>query len=81
MMPGTGDYDAFVYIVTDYAALKHVYTYNGSGSDNARTICSNGKSIFVGGSTNSGDGTFAECGAKGTKDEAVAFASCLTFVD
>ncbi len=81
MMPGTGDYDAFVYIVTDYAALKHVYTYNGSGSDNARTICSNGKSVFVGGSTNSGDVAFAECGAKGTKDEAVAFASCLTFVD
>lgn len=79
MMPGTGDYDAFVYIVTDYASLKHVYIYNGSGSDNARTICSNGKSIFVGGSTNSGDVAFAECEAKGTKTSAVAFAGCLTF--
>lgn len=79
MMPGTGDYDAFVYIVTDLAATKHVYIFNGSGTDNARTVCSNGNSIFVAGSTNSGDAAFAECEAKGTKDAAVGFVGCLTF--
>lgn len=79
MMPGSGDYDAFVYIITDLGATKDVYTFNGSGADNARAICSNGKSIFVAGSTNSGDIAFAECEAKGTKAEAVGFVSCLTF--
>ncbi|MBQ2904679.1 MAG: hypothetical protein IJE48_09805 [Clostridia bacterium] len=78
MMPGTGDYDSFVYIINDLAAPKHVYIYNGSGTDNARTICSNGNLIFVAGSTNSGDAVFAECDAKGTKAEAVGFVSCLT---
>lgn len=81
MMPGTGDNDAFVYIVTDLAATKHVYIFNGSGTDNARTVCSNGNSIFVAGSTNSGDAAFAECEAKGTKDSAVGFVGCLTFND
>lgn len=81
MMPGTGDNDAFVYIVTDLAATKHVYIFNGSGTDNARTICSNGKAIFVGGSTNSGDAAFADCDAKGTKNSAVGFMGCLTFND
>lgn len=81
MMPGTGDYDSFVYIITDLAATKHVYIFNGSGTDNARTVCSNGKSVFVAGSTNSGDAAFAECDAKGTKDEAVGFIGCLTFND
>ncbi len=81
MMPGTGDNDAFVYIVTDLAATKHVYIFNGSGTDNARAICSNGSAIFVAGSTNSGDVAFAECDAKGTKDAAVGFVGCLTFND
>lgn len=81
MMPGTGDYDAFVYIITDVAETKHVYIFNGSGSDNARAICSNGKAIFVAGSTNSSDAAFAECDAKGTKDAAVGFVGCLTFND
>lgn len=81
MMPGTGDNDAFVYIITDQAATKHVYIFNGSGTDNARAICSNGSSIFVAGSTNSGDAAFAECEAKGTKASAVAFVGCLTFND
>ena len=79
MMPGTGDYDAFVYIVTDLAAKRDIYIFDGSGADNARAICTNGNSIFVAGSTNSGDAAFAECEAKGTKDAAVGFAACLTF--
>ncbi len=81
MMPGTGDYDAFVYIITDLAAKRDIYIFNGSGADNARTVCSNGESIFVAGSTNSGDAAFAECDAKGTKDSAVGFVGCLTFND
>lgn len=81
MMPGTGDFDAFVYIVTDLAAKRDIYIYNGSGADNARTVCTNGNSIFVAGSTNSGDAVFAECDAKGTKDSAVGFVGCLTFND
>ena len=81
MMPGTGDNDAFVYIITDNAAKRDIYIFDGSGTDNARTVCSNGESIFVAGSTNSGDASFAECDAKGTKAEAVGFVGCLTFKD
>lgn len=81
MMPGTGDYDAFVYIITDLAAKRDIYIFDGSGADNARAVCSNGESIFVAGSTNSGDAMFAECSAKGTKDSAVGFVGCLTFND
>ncbi len=81
MMPGTGDYDAFVYIITDLAVARDIYIFNGSGADNARAVCSNGNSIFVAGSTNSGDAAFAECEAKGTKDSAVGFVGCLTFND
>lgn len=81
MMPGTGDYDAFVYIITDLSAKRDIYIFDGSGADNARTVCTNGDSIFVAGSTNSGDASFAECSAKGTKDSAVGFVGCLTFKD
>lgn len=81
MMPGTGDFDAFVYIITDLAAKRDIYIYNGTGADNARTVCTNGNSIFVAGSTNSGDTVFAECDAKGTRDSAVGFVGCLTFND
>ena len=81
MMPGTGDNDAFVYIITDLAEKRDIYIYDGSGTDNARTVCTNGESIFVAGSTNSGDASFAECGNKGTKNEAVGFVGCLTFKD
>lgn len=81
MMPGTGDYDAFVYIITDLAAKRDIYIFDGSGADNARAVCTNGESIFVAGSTNSGDAMFAECSAKGTKDSAVGFVGCLTFND
>ncbi len=81
MMPGTGDYDSFVYIITDLSAKRDIYIYNGSGADNARSVCTNGESIFVAGSTNSGDAVFGECDAKGTKDAAVGFLGCLTFKD
>ena len=81
MMPGTGDFDAFVYIITDLAAKRDIYIFDGSGADNARAVCSNGESIFVAGSTNSGDASFGECGTKGTKDSAVGFVGCLTFND
>ncbi len=79
MMPNSGDYDSFVYIITDFAELRDVYIYNGSGSDNARTVCTNGESIFVAGSTNSDDAAFVECEAKGTEASAVGFVGKLTF--
>ncbi len=78
-MPNSGNYDAFVYIITDRAEKRALYTFSGSGTDNARTLCANDKAIFVAGSTNSGDGNFAECASKGTKDSAVGFISCLSF--
>ena len=81
MMPGTGDYDAFVYIITDLAAKRDIYIFNGSGADNARSVCTNGESIFVAGSTNSGDAAFAGCEAKGSKNSSVGFVGCLTFND
>lgn len=81
MMPGTGDVDSFIFVINDNAVKRYVYIFDGSDADNARTITANKDSLFIAGSTNSGDGAFAECEAKGTSDSAVGFAGCLSLIN
>ena len=55
---------------------KNVYFFGGSGSDNGFGICTDSdNSVYICGSTNSADGSFAECSAKGNDTMAVAFVS------
>ncbi len=69
-----GDYDCFVYTFNEYGSKKNLYTLGGSGSDNARGLSSDGSgAVYICGSTNSGDGYFAECKAKGSESTAVGF--------
>lgn len=71
-----GNYDSFIYTLNDYGSKKNIYSLGGSLADNARGICSDGSSaLFLCGSTNSGDGYFANCEAKGTESMAVGFIS------
>lgn len=71
-----GDNDIFIYTLNEYGTKKNVYFIGGSGSDNGFGICTDGdNSVYICGSTNSADGYFAECSAKGTDTMAVAFIS------
>lgn len=71
-----GDNDIFIYTIDEYGAKKNIYSLGGSASDNACGICSDGNdSVYICGSTNSGDGYFAECSAKGNENVAVGFIS------
>ena len=69
-----GDNDIFIYTLNDYGTKKNVYSLGGSSSDNSHGICSDGNSsVYISGSTNSGDGYFAECSAKGSEGMTVGF--------
>lgn len=69
-----GDYDVFVYTVNDYGTKKNVYSLGGSAADNSLGICSDGgKSVYFCGLTNSADGYYAECDAKGNENMAVGY--------
>lgn len=69
-----GNYDTFIYTLNDYGSKKNIYSLGGSQADNARGICSDGaNSLYLCGSTNSGDGYFANCSVKGTENTAAAF--------
>ncbi|MBQ8015700.1 MAG: SBBP repeat-containing protein, partial [Clostridia bacterium] len=69
-----GDYDCFIYTLNEYGTKKSLYSLGGSGSDNARSLASDGNgTVYICGSTNSGDGYFAECANKGSESKAVGF--------
>ena len=71
-----GDNDIFIYTFNEYGTKKNIYSLGGSASDNSFGICSDGsESVYICGSTNSGDGYFAECSAKGSEGTAVGFIS------
>lgn len=70
---GRGDYDAFVYTLSKGGTLQKLYSLSGSAADNARTICSNGSILYLGGSTYSTDGSFTDISPAATADDAVAF--------
>lgn len=68
-----GNYDSFIYTLTDYGKIKNYYSFGGSQSDNARAICASGNSIYVAGSTNSSDVYFANCENKATQNASMAY--------
>lgn len=67
-----GEVDSFVYIVSSYGDLQTVSSFGGSSVDNARGICSNGKTVYVCGFTNSADGSFKNCEVKGADGKGAA---------
>ena len=67
-----GEMDSFVYIVSSYGDLQTVSSFGGSSVDNARGICSNGKTVYVCGFTNSADGSFKNCEVKGADGKGAA---------
>ncbi len=76
-----GDYNAFVYIIGEHGDRQTMNSFGGSRSDNARAICSDGKtSVFTVGSTNSDDGFAADFAVKATEQAATAFVSKLSLV-
>lgn len=71
-----GNYDSFIYTLNNYGSKKNIYSLGGSMADNARGICSDGSTaLYLCGSTNSGDGYFANCDVKGTESSAAGFIS------
>ncbi len=72
-LKNSGESDSFVYIITAYGDLQTVSSFGGSASDNARGICSNGKTVYICGYTNSGNGSFANASVKGSDGKGAAF--------
>lgn len=70
-----GDFDSFVYTVSIHGKLESIYAFGGTMTDNPRGICSDGKSLYVCGSTNSGDGMFSEGAVKSNGKLPVCFIS------
>lgn len=71
-LKNSGETDAFVYIITAYGDLQTVSSFGGSAADNARGICSDGKTVYISGFTNSGDGSFANASVKGADGKGAA---------
>ena len=71
-LKNNGEADSFVYIISAYGDLQTVSSYGGSAGDNARGICSNGKTVYVCGFTNSSDGSFANSSVKGSDSKGAA---------
>lgn len=80
-VPIKGNYDSFIYTITELGKTKNIYSFGGSYSDNARAICSNGSSIYVAGSTNSPDVYFENCEKKAAEKVAKAYVCCFEFDD
>ncbi len=68
-----GDFDGFVYTLSTTGKLKTIYGFGGSMTDNPRGLCTDGKSIYVCGSTNSADGMFADGTVKSNGELPVCF--------
>ncbi len=73
-----GDFDSFVYTVSTSGRLETIYGFGGSMTDNPRGLCTDGKSIYVCGSTNSSDGMFSDGTAKSNGELPVCFVSRYT---
>ncbi len=70
-----GDNDCYVYTLSTLGRLNSIYAFGGSMTDNPRGLCVNGDSIYVCGSTNSSDGTFANGSSKSDGERPVCFIS------
>ncbi len=61
----SGDYDSFVYFVSEFGAYQTMTGFSGSSADQARGVCSNGSNVvYVCGATTSTDKFFASCSPK-----------------
>lgn len=70
----SGNYDSFVYIISEYGEKQTFASFGGSNADTARAICGDGgTTVYICGITNSGDGYFADCADKGNENCAVGF--------
>ena len=72
MLKNNGEIDSFVYTISSYGELMTATSYGGSSIDNARSICSNGKTVYVAGFTNSADGSFLNSEVKGAEGKGAA---------
>ncbi len=72
MFKNNGETDSFVYVMSAYGDLQTVSSFGGSAADSARSICSNGKTVYVAGFTNSADGSFLNCEVKGADSKGAA---------
>ena len=72
-LTNVGDFDNFVYTVSTKGKLETVYGFGGSMTDNARGLCTDGKSLYVCGSTNSANGAFANGSVKSNGELPVCF--------
>lgn len=74
-LTNVGDFDSFVYTLSSSGRLKTIYGFGGSLTDNPRGLCTDGKSLYVCGSTNSADGIFANGSVKSNGELPVCFIS------
>ncbi|MCQ2477430.1 MAG: hypothetical protein MJ125_06325 [Clostridia bacterium] len=59
-----GNYDSFIWTVSNGGRKMQARSFGGSGSDRAMCACRSGKNVYLLGNTNSGDGTFVNGDAK-----------------
>lgn len=70
-----GDFDSFIYTVSTQGKLESIYGFGGTMTDNPRGLCSDGESLYICGSTNSGDGIFSNGSVKSNGQLPVCFIS------
>ena len=69
-----GDYDSFIYAISEYGELQTMSSFGGSASDMILSMCSNGGStLYVCGASGSADGIFAAAPYKGIDGKNVGF--------
>lgn len=73
-LAGAGEYDAFIYAITEHGVLQTMSSFGGSGMDRIYSMASSGgTTIHVCGSSGSPDGIFANVTYKGTPEKQVGF--------
>ena len=72
-LTNVGDFDSFVYTLSTKGKLESIYGFGGTKTDNACGICTDGKSLFVCGSTTSADGIFSNGSVKSNGELPVCF--------
>ena len=73
-LTNSGNYDSFVYIISEYGEKETIASFGGGNSDTARGICGDGtKTVYLCGISNSDDGYFADCADKGNENSAIAY--------
>ncbi len=76
---GRGNFDCYVYTLSQYGGLEKLYTYGGSDADKIMSISTDGENLFISGLTNSNDGAFANISPAASKDSAIANVRCYKF--